>query len=238
MAKIQSTFTSDTGERRIANLQNLPDSSMHTDTYTVTNASTLQRLEELDDVDLEQLRLEDLEDFDSDDLESVDEFELDDTDLGSLDENECRTLKQYLDSRYDVRIMYQGRQISRQHAFQIITPDDAAFNTNEQLQSDDEIASTTTGSGENEVAETPKGDGVAEKVKEPPVIEGDDWMLWCDGAQGLCAAVLSVNKEESRQKTPQLVKTMLETTVSGVITKIKNWFTAVCQFSWTAAVSL
>lgn len=142
----------------------------------------MQRLEELEEVDFEQLDLEDLEDFDSDDLESVEEFELDDTELGALDEEERRTLKQYLDFRYDVRILYRGHEISRQHAFQIITPNDAALNADENLQSDDEtISTTTTESGETELGETSKEeDGTAKKVKEPPAIQGDDWMLWCE----------------------------------------------------------
>ncbi|KAK8232052.1 hypothetical protein HDK90DRAFT_512021 [Phyllosticta capitalensis] len=172
----------DIGERRIANLHNIPDPSMHpdfnnrplrVDTYTVANASTLQRLEELEEVDFEQLDLEDLEDFDSDDLESVDEFELDDTDLGSLDEDERRTLKQYLDSCYDVRIMCQGRQISRQHAFQIITPNEAGLNADENLQSDDETTSTTsTESGETELGQTSKEEDDLKDDQCPFVVRG------------------------------------------------------------------
>lgn len=159
-------------------------------TYTTINTSTVYHEGDIDEFDLEQLDLEDdedLEDLDSEDdckfyldleLFHLNELNLDDINLDGLDEDDKRTLTQWLKRRSDVRILHQGRQVSQQQALQLVTGNDTARILGLGLQADDKCAMTND--GDSEAAESSVGDPATESVKELPVIDGDDWMQWCE----------------------------------------------------------
>ncbi|KAK8209698.1 hypothetical protein IWZ01DRAFT_483586 [Phyllosticta capitalensis] len=193
-----SSSTTDKG--RITDPEDTSMSSKHSNmrprsfriegTYTTITSSTLRRFSEPDDFDLEQLDLEDFEDLDSDDCESCfdlenfesDEIDLDMFDLDALDDEDRRTLMQWLEVHYNLTILYQGRQISKERAFQIVTRNDTTtINTITKPESDGDTSSIATKSEDSNMAESNDGGPPTKNDKGSPVIDGDDWKLWCEG---------------------------------------------------------